>query len=49
MGIKEVFDFARACAPCILVIEDLDSLIAKEVRSCFLNELDGIVSPIHTR
>ena len=30
--------------PCILVIEDLDSLVTSEVRSFFLNELDGLVS-----
>ena len=31
-------------APCILVIEDLDSLVTPKVRSFFLNELDGLVS-----
>ena len=30
--------------PCILVIEDLDSLVTSQVRSFFLNELDGLVS-----
>ena len=44
MGVKVIFDHARAHAPCILVIEDLDSLVVPPVRSFFLNELDGLVS-----
>jgi len=40
-SIREVFDRARVAAPCILVMEDLDSLIDDENRSFFLNELDG--------
>lgn len=43
-GVKAIFDHARAHAPCILVIEDLDSLVFPTVRSFFLNELDGLVS-----
>ena len=39
--IHEVFDKARKSAPCILVLEDLDSLLTDENRSFFLNELDG--------
>jgi AAA+ superfamily predicted ATPase len=39
-----IFKHARAQAPCVLVIEDLDSLVTPNVRSFFLNELDGIVS-----
>ena len=34
--------FARArMAPCIVVLEDLDSMITNENRAFFLNELDG--------
>jgi AAA+ superfamily predicted ATPase len=38
--IAEVFKRARM-APCIVVLEDLDSMIGNENRSFFLNELDG--------
>ncbi|HZS94621.1 MAG TPA: ATP-binding protein [Chloroflexota bacterium] len=40
-GIRGVFDQARRIAPCILVLEDLDSLLTPDNRSYFLNELDG--------
>ena len=44
VGVRSIFEHARVNAPCILVIEDLDSLVTSEVRSFFLNELDGLVS-----
>lgn len=31
-------------APCVLIFEDLDSMITEEVRSYFLNEVDGLDS-----
>lgn len=40
-SIRVVFDQARNSAPCVLVLEDLDSLITPRNRSFFLNELDG--------
>lgn len=40
-SIRAVFDRARAAAPCVLVLEDLDSLVTPTNRSFFLNELDG--------
>lgn len=40
-NIRHVFDRARETAPCILVFEDLDSIINDDNRSYFLNELDG--------
>lgn len=43
-NIYRVFQRGRASAPCILVLEDLDSLINEENRSFFLNELDGFIS-----
>jgi transitional endoplasmic reticulum ATPase len=43
-SVKDIFDHARKMAPCLLVFEDLDSLIVKEVRSYFLNEVDGLES-----
>ncbi len=38
---REVFARARASAPCLLIFEDLDSLVTDRNRSFFLNELDG--------
>lgn len=43
-NISTVFDRARKSAPCILVLEDLDSLLNAHNRSFFLNELDGFAS-----
>ncbi|RYG34206.1 ATP-binding protein [bacterium] len=40
-GIRRLFTRARAVAPCVVVLEDLDSLIDDECRSALLNELDG--------
>jgi len=38
---QRVFQRARDLRPCVLVLEDLDSLIGDEDRSYFLNQLDG--------
>ena len=43
-NIRKVFKQARQSAPCILVLEDLDSLLTDENRSFFLNELDGFAA-----
>jgi DNA replication protein DnaC len=40
-SIRLVFDEARESAPCILVLEDIDTLIDERNRSFFLNEIDG--------
>src|SRR5579884_2525506 len=45
-NIRLVFARARKTAPCVLVLEDLDSLITPQNRSFFLNELDGFASNI---
>lgn len=45
-NIRQVFDRARRSAPCVLVLEDLDSLLTPYNRSFFLNELDGFASNI---
>ena len=37
-----VFDKARECAPCVVILEDLDALINDRNRSFFLNQLDGL-------
>ena len=41
-SISQIFAKARATAPCLLVFEDLDSLVSDAVRSFFLNEVDGL-------
>lgn len=38
---QTVFDRARGLTPCVLVLEDLDSLVTDDNRSFFLNQLDG--------
>lgn len=43
-GVREVFRRARLSPGCLLVMEDLDSLITDLNRSFFLNELDGFAS-----
>ena len=37
-----MFERARQEAPCLVVFEDLDSLITDNNRSFFLNEVDGL-------
>lgn len=44
MQVRSIFKKAREAAPCILVLEDLDSLISEDKRSFFLNEVDGLES-----
>jgi len=41
-SMADVFEKAREMAPCIVVLEDLDSLINDQNRSFFLNQLDGL-------
>lgn len=41
-AIRAIFLHARTMAPCLLVFEDLDSLVTDETRSYFLNEVDGL-------
>ena len=40
-NIALVFERARMTTPCLLVLEDLDSMLDETSRSLFLNELDG--------
>ena len=42
LAMKMVFEKARSLAPCLLVLEDLDSLITPMNRSFFLNQMDGL-------
>ncbi|KAL2415604.1 hypothetical protein ABEF95_001111 [Exophiala dermatitidis] len=41
-SIETIFRKARQEAPCYLVFEDLDSLVTDQVRSFFLNAIDGL-------
>lgn len=43
-AITNVFSRARDQAPCVMVLEDLDSLVDDRNRSFFLNELDGFAA-----
>ncbi len=43
-NIEGAFRRARELAPCLLVLEDIDSLVQRESLSFFLNELDGLRS-----
>ena len=43
-AIREIFVKARQSTPCLLIFEDLDSLIKDGVKSFFLNEVDGLES-----
>ncbi|KAM3074194.1 hypothetical protein ACMFMG_002984 [Clarireedia jacksonii] len=43
-GIRQIFLKARQMAPCLLIFEDIDSLVNVAVRSYFLNEVDGLES-----
>ncbi|KAL8852458.1 MAG: hypothetical protein Q9221_002688 [Calogaya cf. arnoldii] len=40
--IRCIFNKARETAPCLLVLEDIDSLVSDNVKSFFLNEVDGL-------
>jgi transitional endoplasmic reticulum ATPase len=43
-AIRSIFTQARKTAPCLLIFEDLDSLVNDDIRSYFLNEVDGLES-----
>jgi hypothetical protein len=43
-NIQKAFARARELAPCLLVLEDLDSLVGGDTMSFFLNEMDGFRS-----
>ena len=40
--VRSIFEKARETAPCLLILEDIDSLVSDNVRSFFLNEVDGL-------
>jgi hypothetical protein len=43
-SIESVFARARATAPCLVILEDIDALLTEGSRSFFLNELDGFAA-----
>lgn len=43
-AIQQIFQQARNMAPCLIIFEDLDSLVNDDIRSYFLNEVDGLES-----
>lgn len=43
-AMTDVFEKARQLSPCVVILEDLDSLINPSNRSFFLNQLDGLES-----
>lgn len=40
--IRNVFQQARRQAPCMLVLEDVETIVTPETRSYFFNEMDGL-------
>ncbi len=40
--IRTVFQLARQMAPCLLILEDIDTLVTEALRSYFFNEVDGL-------
>lgn len=41
-NIREVFQMARSMTPCMLVLEDIDTIVTDNTRSYFFNEVDGL-------
>jgi len=41
-NIRAVFQMARAMSPCMLVLEDIDTIVTRSTRSYFFNEVDGL-------
>jgi hypothetical protein len=41
-SIRSIFTFARFYAPCLLIIEDIDTQVTRDKLSYFFNEIDGL-------
>ncbi|MCJ1400555.1 hypothetical protein MMC11_003761 [Xylographa trunciseda] len=41
-NIHEVFAFAREMSPCLVIFEDIDTIVTDKTRSYFFNEADGL-------
>jgi transitional endoplasmic reticulum ATPase len=42
--IKLIFEVARMRSPCLLVLEDIDTIVTSDTRSYFFNEVDGLAN-----
>lgn len=42
--IRNVFAFARQMSPCLLVLEDIETIVTPNTRSYFFNEVDGLAN-----
>lgn len=40
--ISNIFYFARTMSPCMLILEDIDTIVTPGSRSYFFNEVDGL-------
>ena len=40
--LRSVFQMARNMSPCLLVLEDIDTIVTHNTRSYFFNEVDGL-------
>ena len=45
--LRNVFQQARYMAPCLLILEDIDTIVTARTRSYFFNEVDGLGEPHH--
>jgi len=41
-GIHAIFELARSFLPCLLILEDIDTIVTGATRSYFFNEVDGL-------
>ncbi|KAB8337189.1 hypothetical protein FH972_021492 [Carpinus fangiana] len=42
--LKNVFQLARSMSPCMLIFEDIETIVSQSTRSYFFNEVDGLAS-----
>ncbi|KUJ06533.1 P-loop containing nucleoside triphosphate hydrolase protein [Mollisia scopiformis] len=42
LDIRNIFALARQMTPCLLVLEDIDTIVTAQTRSYFFNEVDGL-------
>jgi AAA+ superfamily predicted ATPase len=40
--LRFIFNHVREVTPCLLIFEDIDSIVTEEVKSYFFNEVDGL-------
>ena len=40
--LRNVFTMARSMTPCMLILEDIDTIVTNNTRSYFFNEVDGL-------